>query len=93
MFSWENKKKYQCISVDRSDLFKAVLSNLFVFIDHKSRIIKIDSFEFHFFITAYKNKKCEKHVSKNRLFRLVDYKKSSDYQSQETKVTDDYNRS
>ena len=38
---------------------------------------KTDSFEFYFFITCLlKNKKWEKYVSKSRIFRLVDYKKS-----------------
>ena len=47
------------------DLFEAVLSNVFVFIDHKSRKTQIDNFEFHFY--AYKNKKWEKYAFKNFL--------------------------
>ena len=34
-----------------------ILLNFFTFIDHKCRIIQIDSFEFHFFITYLQ--KCE----------------------------------
>ena len=36
-FSWRNKKKiYQNFSVETSNLFKVILSNLITFIDHKS---------------------------------------------------------
>ena len=47
-FHGEIKKKYQYFWID---LFKAILSKSFIFIDLKSRMIQIDSFEFHFFIT------------------------------------------
>ena len=44
------------------DLFKAILSNSFTFIDHKSRMIQIDSFEFQFFITCLWKHKSEKNM-------------------------------
>ena len=34
------------------DLFEAIISNFFTFIDHKSRMTQIDSFEFHSHITC-----------------------------------------
>ena len=52
------------------------LSNFFTCIDHRSRMTQIDSFEFHFYITSIKIKEWENIFSKNRIFRLVDYKKS-----------------
>ena len=39
----KKKKKHQYFWVD---LFQAILSNLFTFIGHKSRMTQIDSFEF-----------------------------------------------
>ena len=53
--SWRNKKKYQYFWVD---LFEAILSNFLTFIDHKPRMTEIDNFEFHFYITCLKIKKC-----------------------------------
>ena len=41
------KKKYQYFW---DDLFQAILSIFFTFIDHKSKMTQIDSFEFHFLI-------------------------------------------
>ena len=49
MFSWRNEKKYKYFWVE---LFEAILSNFFTFIDHKSRMTQMDSFEFHFYITC-----------------------------------------
>ena len=43
------REKYQYFGID---LFKAILSNFFIFIDHKSTTIETDSFEIHFFITC-----------------------------------------
>ena len=34
----EKQEKYQCFSVETSDLFKASLSIFLTFIDHKSRM-------------------------------------------------------
>ena len=34
------------------DLFEAILSKFFIFIDLKSRMTQINSFEFHFIITC-----------------------------------------
>ena len=36
--------------------FKALLSNLFTFIDHKSRMTLTDSSELHLLMTFYENK-------------------------------------
>ena len=41
MISWRNKKKNQYFWVD---LFQAILSNGFIFIDHKSGMTQTDSF-------------------------------------------------
>ena len=52
VFSGEiRKKKYQYFWVD---IFEAILSNFFTFIDNKSRMTQmhVDSFEFHPFITC-----------------------------------------
>ena len=45
-FHGKKKEKYQYFW---TDLFEAILSNVFIFIDHKSRMTQMNNFEFHFF--------------------------------------------
>ena len=51
LFPWRNKKNYEYFWVDFLRPFYLFIY-FFIFIDHKSRMTKIDSFKFHFSITC-----------------------------------------
>ena len=51
-FHGEIKKKQKKHQYFWASLFKVTLSIVFIFIDHKSRMIQTDSSEFCFFITC-----------------------------------------
>ena len=74
MFSWRDKKHISAFRLNKLSYCRLFFSTFFTFNDNKSKMAQIDSLIFHFYNLPIKIKKSEKNISKNRIFRLVDYK-------------------
>ena len=87
MFFHGEMKNYQFFWVD---LFEAILSNFFTFIDQKSRMTQIDNFEYSFLYNLPIKIKSEKNMFlKIEFSEYSTIKDLSDHQSQEAEMTDD----
>ena len=73
---FQKYEKHQYFSIEKSALFQAILSNIFTFTGHKFKLTETNMLVFHFCNLPIKIKTEKIYLSKNRFFRLVDYKNS-----------------